>query len=218
MRVERWTSPAGKRRLLTTLDEAEAALYRRVTALALPRRPPDLRAFGCERPRGRRPWCDERVAWRAELRLALASADAVVASDVADCYPSIGERAIRMASSWAEGEPEPLLAFLARVRAAGSGDGLPVGPGPSAAIADAVLSIADERARAAGLVPVRWVDDVVFAGDGGQVARAARAWGTALRELGLREHEGKRRTVRDVRNVAASSPASQPERVIMRSS
>lgn len=219
MQVERWTSPAGKHRLITTLDATEATHYRRATALALPRRPPDIRSFGCDRPGVHRAWRAERVAWRAELRTALAQADAVVASDVADCYPSICERAIRMATTWAGGDPEPLFAFLARTRAAGS-RGVPIGPGPSSVIADAVLAIADERARAAGLVPVRWVDDVVFAGDRHLVARASRSWRAALRELGLHEHEGKRRSIRDARAgvVLGPSLAARPERVIMRSS
>ena len=60
--------------------------------------------------------------------------------------------------------------------------------------AEAVLALADERARIAGCLPVRWVDDVVFAGDPAAVHRAWRAWTVALGELGLREHEGKRST------------------------
>jgi hypothetical protein len=59
-------------------------------------------------------------------------------------------------------------------------------------VADAVLALADERAAAAGCTPVRWVDDVVFAGDRDAVARASRSWRGALIELGMREHDGKR--------------------------
>jgi hypothetical protein len=217
MWVERWTSPTGTRRLLTKLGPSEADRYRRVTALALPHPPRAARSFGCERPPRRRTWREERAAWRRAMRLLLDGADVALASDVAACYPSIGPRAIRMASTWAGGDPEPLLAFLAHVHEAGA-TGLPIGPGPSATIADAVLVIADRQAGAAGVAPVRWVDDVVFAGNRGEVARAARAWRTALRDLGLREHDGKRRTI-DVRGYApAPSLTARPERVIMRSS
>jgi hypothetical protein len=217
MWVERWTSPQGTRRLLTQLQPSEADLYRRVTAVALPHPPRAIRSFGCERPPRRGPWREQRDAWRRALRLALHEADVALASDVAACYPSIGERAVRMASTWAGGNPEPLLAFLERVHAAGAA-GLPIGPAPSSTIADVVLTIADRRAAVAGPPPVRWVDDVVFAGSPEEAARAARAWRIALHDLGLHEHDGKRRTI-DVRGSApAPSLAARPERVIMRSS
>jgi hypothetical protein len=221
MLVERWTSPAGKRRLLTRLDPAEATLYHRVTEIAIPRPPVGARSFGSAHPRGRRPWHQERVAWRAEVRGALDGAGAVHVSDVADCYPSIGATAIRMAARWASGDPEPLLAFLERMHEGGA-VGLPIGPDPSSVIADAVLAIADQRATTAGIAPIRWVDDVVFAGDQEQVARAARVWRGALRDLGLREHEGKRRSIpagpEAVGKILGPCLAARSQRVIMRSS
>jgi len=125
----------------------------------------------------------------------LADAELVIVSDVADCYPSIGETAIRMAAVRAGGDAGPLLAHLARMGAAGV-RGVPVGPSPSVSVAEAVLSIADVRARAAGVAPIRWVDDVVFAGDRDAVLRAARDWTSTLHELGLRENEAKRRSFR----------------------
>ncbi len=117
----------------------------------------------------------------------------IIVSDVAACYPSIRSAAIRMAARRAGGEPEPLLAQLARFRDAGA-RGIPIGPAPSARVGEAILSIADERARGAGLAPIRWVDDVVFAGDRDSVRRASAAWTRALSEVGLRENESKRRT------------------------
>ena len=137
-----------------------------------------------------------------------------LSSDVADCFPSIGERAIRFAAGGACGDATPLLRLIRRYREAG-GLGIPIGPPTSAIVADAVLSLADERARIDGCLPVRWVDDVVFAGDRGAVARASRAWRDALAELGMREHEGKRTT-----NVldAVGSPAAWTGRGIMRGS
>ena len=221
MLLERWTSPTGKRRLLTRLDHAEAALYRHVTEIAIPRRPVAPRSFGSAHPRGRRSWLQERAAWRAEVRGAVDGADVIEVSDVADCFPSVGARAIRMAARWAGGDPEPLLAFLERMHEGGA-VGLPIGPDPSAAIADAVLAIADQRTTTAAIAPIRWVDDVVFAGDRGEVARAARAWRWALHDLGLREHEGKRRSIpaepQAVATILGPCLAARSGRVIMRSS
>jgi hypothetical protein len=213
MQVVRWTSPAGKRRLLTVLDPAGAARYRRVTRLALPR----LRTVPGSAPAGRT-WQQERAAWRAVLRAELATAEVAVASDVVDCFPSIGPGAIERAVVRAGGDAEPLLGFLAEAHAAGI-TGLPIGPPASAVIADAVLAIADEQARVGGIPPIRWVDDVVFAGDRGTVARAERAWRRALRDLGLRDHEGKRRELADEDGVrlGLSLPRGRA-RVIMRSS
>ena len=85
-----------------------------------------------------------------------------------------------MAARRAGGAPEPLLAQLARLGQTGV-RGLPVGPDPSAWMAEAVLAIADERARLAGTAPIRWVDDVVFAGDRdrGPAGRASLGVGPA---------------------------------------
>jgi hypothetical protein len=151
----------------------------------------------------------------------LATAEFVVVSDVADCYATIGEGAIRMAVQRAGGVPEPLLAQLAQHAAAGV-RGIAVGPWPSAVVCEAVLSIADARAAAAGVPPIRWVDDVVFAGDREAVRRAARAWTGALAELGLREHEGKRVSFRppggSVGTIGPPSLAGRDRRGIIRAS
>jgi hypothetical protein len=106
----------------------------------------------------------------------------------------------------AGGDPRPLLEFLDGLREGGV-RGLPIGPQPSLRVAEAILAIADERARTAGISPIRWVDDVVFAGARDDVARAHRAWHSTLGELGLREHEGKHREYRDrERATAAIAP------------
>ena len=117
----------------------------------------------------------------------------VIVSDVAACYPSIRAAAIRIAAQRAGGDPEPLIAQLVRFRDAGV-RGIPIGPTPSAWVCEAILSIADERAHGAGIPPIRWVDDVVFAGDRDAVRRAYAAWTCALDDVGLRENEAKRRT------------------------
>jgi hypothetical protein len=135
----------------------------------------------------------ERRRWRSAVRARAVGAPSVVVSDVADCYRSIGERAIRMAAARAGGDPGALVAAIGDYRELG-GHGIPIGPAQSAIVADAVLAFADDRARSAGCMPVRWVDDVVFAGERHVVARASRAWRLALVELGMHEHDGKRTT------------------------
>lgn len=194
MRLERWMSPSGKTRWITTLDRAEARSYAAAVALAFPRSPIGPRSFAAPGGPGR-PWRAARLAWRRAVTGDLATAGFVIVSDVADCYATIGEPAIRMAVRRVGGVPEPLLAQLAHLGASGV-RGVPVGPAPSAVVCEAVLSIADARASSAGVPPIRWVDDVVFAGDRDVVVRAARAWTGALGELGLREHEEKRGSFR----------------------
>jgi hypothetical protein len=193
MQLEGWTSPAGKRRVLARLDPQERRRYGRAVALAFPDPRTGPSVFGA--PARTMVLASERRRWRSAVAGRAAGGRSIVVSDVADCYMSIGERAIRIAAARAGGDPEPLLRVLRRYREAG-GDGIPIGPQPSGAVADAVLAVADDRARLAGCVPVRWVDDVVFAGDADAVARAARAWRVALAELGMREHDGKRSTNR----------------------
>jgi len=189
MHLEGWTSPAGKRRVLTRLDARERRRYERAVALAFPDPRIGPSVFGS--PPRTMSLAAERRQWRSAVRARTAGARSVVVSDVADCYPSVGEHAIRAAAARAGGDARPLLWALRRYREAG-GLGIPIGPAASGVVADAVLALADDRAAAAGCPPVRWVDDVVFAGDRDAVARASRAWRQALIELGMREHDGKR--------------------------
>lgn len=214
MQLERWTSPAGKRREMTRLDPHERRRFERAVALAFPNARPGPTVFGSPAPGRRVPLTVERRRWRTAIRGRAAGASSVLSSDVEDCFPSIGDRAIRLAAAGDGGDPGPLLRVLRRYREAG-GFGIPIGPPTSAIVADAVLSLADERARIAGCQPVRWVDDVVFAGERDAVARGSRAWRDALLELGMREHEGKRTT--DALG-AAGSPVVWTGRGIMRGS
>jgi hypothetical protein len=210
MRLERWTSPAGKRRVLARLDPQERRLYGGAAAIAFPDPRIGPGVFGS--PARATSIAIDRRRWRAAVRGRAAGARAIVVSDVEACYPSIGERAIKMAAARAGGDPAPLLRVIGGYRDVG-GEGLPIGPVASAFVADAVLALADEAARAAGCAPVRWVDDVVFAGDRDAVVRASRAWRRALVEVGMREHDGKRSA--DPIGVLAS-PETGSGRGIMR--
>jgi hypothetical protein len=194
VRLERWTSPSGTRRLLVRLDAVTAARYARAARLAVPRPISGPRDHGSARRPDRPPsFPREREAWRAAMGAALETASHVETGDVAACFATMGDGAIRAAARAAGGDPEPVLRFLRSTRALGV-PGLPVGPVPSSYLADAVLALADAEAARAGAAPVRWVDDVVFSGDRATVERSARAWRRALEELGLEPHEGKRRS------------------------
>ena len=194
MQLEHWTSPVGTVRILTVLDRREARTYATATRIGLPRPAARSRSFGSTpMPDGTsRPWPAERVRWRRAVGRASAGASLVIVADVADCYPSIREPALRMAVRRAGGRADQLELALRDLWSAGV-RGLPIGPGASSYLADQVLAIADDRAAAAGVQPIRWVDDVVFAGGRDEVHRAARAWSQTLAELGLRENDAKRR-------------------------
>lgn len=221
MRLERWTSSSGRRRWLTRLDPPEARAYAAAVRLALPRLEVGPRSFGAPTGPGRS-WRAAWLAWQRTVATQSSGASLVIVSDVAACYPSIGTAAIRMAARRAGGEPEPLIAQLARFRDAGV-RGIPIGPAPSAWVGEAILSIADERAGRAGTLPIRWVDDVVFAGDRDAVRRASVAWTHALHDVGLRENEAKRRTLAPgtlggVAAIGAPSLAGRIRRGIIRTS
>ena len=195
MRIERWVAPSGRERLLVRLEPSTAARYARAARLAIPRPPSAPRSYGsARRPELRPRFAAERRAWRGAL-LEVANPDAVaVLGDVAACFPSIGERALRAAAHASGGDAAPLIAVLRQIWVGARGD-CRSGPPRRPYLADAVLSLADVEAERAGVMPVRWVDDVAFIGDREAVRRSARAWAAALRELDLREHEAKRRRV-----------------------
>jgi hypothetical protein len=122
-----------------------------------------------------RPW---RPAWNAFLRwghhLAL-DAGAFVAADVRRCYPSIGPdlvgRTLRQLGC-ARDDVGGVTTILEALDASGV-PGLPIGPNPSAVLANAVLAGADEALRASGVRHLRWVDDVWIFAPGRPQALAA---------------------------------------------
>jgi len=203
----------GAERTLAILAPGIATEYRRLVAVAAPRieaalgdrvlanrvartsvRPPELHL---------RPWRLER--WLFADRLArLASASATIAfTDVRDCYACIGPALVRSELE-AIGAPgaEALEGFLAAL--AGEGiRGLPVGPDPSAVLANAVLSHVDRALRREGIDHLRWVDDVVLAAsDPGRARQGLELVRRALGELGLRVNADKARVVAHPGRVA----------------
>src|SRR5438128_9048216 len=109
-----------------------------------------------------RPW---GPAWRAFVRTRASLARRggwMVRADVRECYPSIRplvvERTLLRLGCRADAV-RTLRAWLERLEEHGA-RGLPIGPDPSAILANAVLAPADRAFREGSSPHVRWVDDV----------------------------------------------------------
>jgi Reverse transcriptase (RNA-dependent DNA polymerase) len=193
---------AGGVRVLTVLDPAareeylslvapaapaiESALSDRVVAHRVARseaNPPSLAL---------RPWRAERRAFVLRLRNLAAGAPTIAIADVRRCYASISPATVVNAlGDLGVSSAREVGAFLSRLERAGA-RGLPVGPEPSAVLANAVLARADEALRSAGVEHLRWVDDVVIAAAGRAEARRSIAvLADAVAGLGLRLNETK---------------------------
>jgi reverse transcriptase-like protein len=129
--------------------------------------------------------------WSGRLHATVQPDAVVVRSDVRECFASISlpavERALRGLGLRHDGAGEVLhLCASCGVR------GLPVGPWPSAVLANAVLAESDRAAARTGVRVLRWVDDVLFVSDEPASAWGAfEVWREALAEIGLEPHEGK---------------------------
>jgi hypothetical protein len=159
--------------------------------------PPELRL---------RPWRVERRIFGARLRSLTERGDAIAFADVRRCYASIsaatvGETLRREGVESAD-ELERFLSDLSRAGVAG----LPVGPEPSAVLANAVLAHVDRQLEGAGIEHLRWVDDVVLAVP--EPAAALEVVRGALAGVGLRLNEGKTRVIADPRAILARARVS----------
>jgi len=83
--------------------------------------------------------------------------------------------------------------------------GLPVGPEPSAVLANAALAAGDRALRRLGVPFVRWCDDVTASADIADPAEVVEAWAEALAPLGLHPAPEKTRVVEPPRYPAAAS-------------
>jgi hypothetical protein len=160
--------PGGGVRWLAILGPADDAVYRRAV-----RRLSEMieRVLGPEVVANRvatgpglrlRPWRSERRTFVRSSRSLLGTGAVVVKADVRECYPSIRsemvERALIGLGAW---RSDVIAVWRILDRFGGDGiAGLPIGPDPSAVLANAVLVTADDAVRAAGGRHVRWVDDV----------------------------------------------------------
>lgn len=182
----------GLRRLIL-LDPADEADYRAAVAGLAPRIErflgPHVVANRVREVAGLRlePW---RAARRRFHRLSgeLRSAGVLALADVRDCFPSIEadtveECLFRMGCP--PGAVLRLVRLLERFREQGV-RGLPVGPEPSAVLANAVLVEADRAVAGEGARHLRWTDDFLIGTSGRSAAeRALEALERALGHLRL---------------------------------
>lgn len=191
--------PDGGVRWLTDLGPVDHAAYRSAVTPLLAR---IERSLGAEvlanRARwgsggwGLAPW---RLAWRTWQRMVTAAAREArprtifAVADVRDCYGSVSPDAV---SSVLGPAADPLVAFLRRLGDAGV-RGLPVGPDPSAVVANASLEPLDDAVRSSGAGHFRWVDDLVLWGTRREAIRGLDALHRAAAGLGLELHPGKTR-------------------------
>jgi hypothetical protein len=196
------TDAGGRRRWLTDLDPRDLLRYERAVAPLIPAIEAHLSA-GVVANRARmdgrlRPVGAARRSWdRALGRLATAApAKAAVIADVRRCYASIHPEVVDLTLAEAgvrASDRAPVVAFLEELARIGH-RGLPIGPDPSAILANGVLALADVAVLRTGASLLRWVDDVVIvAADASAAGRAFDAWAGALEKVGLTPHEGKLR-------------------------
>ncbi|MBI3648222.1 MAG: RNA-directed DNA polymerase [Actinobacteria bacterium] len=195
-RIDPVPKPGGGVRLLATLDPADARDYACAVAALVPA---IEGALGAE-VLANRVWGRGSVAWTrlepwrpARRRFARAASSlggtrTTVVADVRECYGSIGPALVEGTLSRIGGgrrEVAALVRLLDRVSQGGV-RGLPVGPDPSAVLANAVLSPVDLAIARTGALHLRWVDDVaIFAQDGRAACTALEAAEGALDQLGL---------------------------------
>jgi hypothetical protein len=188
-RVVPTARPGGGQRLLVILVDADAGAYGRAVA----RHTRQIeRALGsgvvANRAVGRGSFPTVRLeAWRPAWErwcrsIQTRDGTPLLRMDVASFYGSVGERALRHAlGHGADG----VLDVLRGLWDDGV-TGLPIGPQPSAILANAVLAPVDAALREAGVVAMRWVDDWVVPVASTRVAgRALAAAERELRALGL---------------------------------
>lgn len=194
---------SGGVRMLTVLEPAPATAYATVVRAA------GVRVAGHGIALGPGGLPHARRVWHRAVASSRGPGVAAIRSDVRDCYASITLSAVEAGLRAADADRAALARIVEMLRSMQRSGvrGLPIGPTPSAILADAVLSIGDRAAVQAGGRIVRWVDDVVITADDRPTAlRAFDAWRRALGPLGLVPHEGK--TSVDATIVSGAAPGS----------
>lgn len=219
-RLEPVPKPGGGTRWLTVLDPAGDAAYRRAVDRLAGRIErslgPEVFALRARpAPDGWRiaSWRPARSRWHRAILSAVRGArpgTAFAVADVRDCYGSISPEALSAVLG-----PDAVAAMDEVRRLWDPGvRGLPIGPEPSAILANAVLAELDRAARGSGVEHVRWVDDLVLWGAGGDVRRALDSIRAAAARLGLELHEAKTRTLFDRGELRALSLAGRDSSII----
>ena len=222
-RLVRTPKPGGGTRWLTVLSRADERRYGEAVSRVAER---IERALGPEamanRTMGRagangvrlEPWRPARAAFLGARRRLIAGARVMVVTDVRECYAAIapGIVAADLAALGAGAQEVHAIYTILRRLAAEGVRGLPVGPGPSAILANGVLSRVDAALRVHGVGHVRWVDDVTIAAPDRRSASAAfDVLRRALAARGLQTNEAKTYTLTDRDEIAAM--VSGPQRL-----
>jgi hypothetical protein len=199
----------GGSRRLVVLSDRDAAAYERAVAKVVPaverrlsqgvlanRSSIDLTGIRIH------PWEPARGRWHDSVlrMLSVPRPPVVVVADVSDCYRSIASATVAKSLAAAgcdEGDVAAVVALLRSLRSKGI-RGLPVGPKPSAVLANAALRPVDEAVLATGAASLRWVDDVVaFTPTRRDAIRVLHVVRTTLGVLGLSLNEAKTRILPD---------------------
>jgi hypothetical protein len=212
--------PDGGLRWLTRLDPADDAEYREAVRPLAGR---IERALGPEvlairtrpAPGGWRlaSWGPARAAWHETLRNITREATpetTFAVADVHDCYGSISPETI---AALLGPEAAHAVDFLRRVHERGV-RGLPIGPDPSALLANAVLSEMDRAIRSTGARHLRWVDDVFLWGSCADVRHALSALDDVAARLGLALHREKTRFLADRHEARAVALGTRDSSII----
>lgn len=160
-------------RWLVRLDEPSAARYAACVVPVVPAVEAGLSAaavanrvagVGSDPPRiVLEPWRIARDRFHRAVSELAAPSEKVVVADVRSCYPSVRPEAVHLSLrrlGCDRGDIARVLDGLRRFEAVGV-VGLPIGPEPSAVLANAVLALLDDALETAGYRHVRWVDDVL---------------------------------------------------------
>jgi hypothetical protein len=220
-RVHAVVSSSGSGRRLARLDPADEAAYRHAVGRLVPAIEGSLGSgVMANRVLGRgalewaslEPWRPARRAFNRALGR-LATRGDVTLIDVRCCYRSIEPPVV---GSCLDALPRADVAGVIRLLRRFEDDGvrgLPVGPEPSAILANAVLSEVDRAIRRTGARHIRWVDDIalVARGDAGR-ALALEAAAEALDALGLALNARKTRILlsETLRRSASAFVVSSP--------
>lgn len=156
------------------------------------------------------PWRVERSRFTRRLSELADGGQCLLLADVRDCYGSISPEVVESAlrrMGCPRAEAAAVGRFLAELGARGV-RGLPVGPDPSAVLANAVLSRLDAAVEASGARHLRWVDDVVVAVAPTGAARLLASLRAALGSVGLALNERKTRLVLDPAEVGSAGSLS----------
>jgi hypothetical protein len=143
---------------------------------------------------------EERLVFGRRLARLARRTPCLLFTDVRECYRSIAPDVVA-SSLHALGcdgaSADAVVAFLHALQNRGV-EGLPVGPDPSAVLANAVLAGADRALERLGAPHLRWVDDLVVGVDGSRRATSVlKVIREALGRVGLHLNEAKTRLVLD---------------------